>query len=828
MKEFEQSPHYIEVMQYAQEEAGRLGHTVVNEVHLFLGMIRSRSNSALQFLKEQGYDIKLIKSEVEKEVEKCSISDVVNSFTETSIAILNYSILESIALKDDVVGTRHLLLAFLHEKENKVKKILNQKGMEYEKIFDSFNRINQINMGPSFEEDEDEFEDVEPTASSSNNTKSTVQDSSSRHTDTPMIDKFGIDLTLAARENELDPMVGRDKEVERIVQILSRRRKNNPILIGDPGVGKTAIVEGLATRIIERKVSRTLINKRIISIDMGTVVAGTKFRGQFEERLKNIIKEFEDNHDLILYIDEIHTLVGSGATPGSLDGANIIKPALSRGKLQCIGSTTYKEYTSSIEKDGALERRFQKVVVEPTTKDDTLEILKNIKDRYESHHQVIYGSKAIEACVNLTDRYVRDRAFPDKAIDALDEAGARTHVSNLSVPNELIEIEKKIDQLEQEKRTAARDQNFELAAQYRDEIVQQNNALESVKTKWLSVEDKERVEVTEEAIAKIVSMMSNVPVEQLVESEGQRLLKMESEIKKQVIGQNDAVDKIVRAIQRNRVGLKDPNRPIGSFFFLGPTGVGKTLLVKKVAEYLFGSSDALIRVDMSEYMEKFNVSRLVGSAPGYVGYEEGGQLTEQVRRKPYSIVLFDEIEKAHEDVYNLLLQIIDEGFITDAQGRNVDFKNTIIVMTSNVGAREVKNAGRSIGYDQTESLHNDRIESIAMKALQKKFSPEFLNRLDEIINFHSLSDEDLLRIVDIELAYLNERISSKSYTIELTDKAKQFLVTKGSDKKYGARPLRRSIQKYIENLLTEKMLSGELVPQSIINIDMKDDDLVII
>lgn len=689
---------------------------------------------------------------------------------------------------------------------------------------------NDPKMGP-VSEDMDDEDTLEPPQDHNSDDSARRKSVSTRNTnkkgsDTPYLDKFGTDLTKEAMDHKLDPLVGRDEEITRMVQILGRRKKNNPVLIGEPGVGKSAIVEGLAMRIIDRKVSRTLFDKRVVTVNMGTLVAGSKYRGQFEERVKSIADELEANPDIILFIDEIHTLVGAGNAQGGLDAANILKPGLASGKIQCIGATTLKEYSNSIEKDGALERRFQKIIVEPTTTEETLNILDNIKDRYEKHHQVNYTPAALKACVALTDRYVTDRVFPDKAIDALDEAGSMMHMNNVSAPQHIVDLEQHIDELEKLKRAAAKNQNFEAAATYRDNIMTETDKLEEANAAWLADEAKNRVTVDEENVAHVVSVMSGVPVQRVVQTEGDRLLKMEPILKNQVVAQEEAVSKIVSAIQRNRVGLKDPNRPIGSFFFLGPTGVGKTLLAKKVAEYMFGSKDNLIRVDMSEYMEKFNVSRLVGSAPGYVGYEEGGQLTEKVRRKPYSIVLFDEIEKAHPDVYNILLQILDEGFITDSKGRKVNFKNTIIVMTSNIGTRDLKTFGRGIGFNNESESDSKRADSIVMKALQKKFSPEFLNRIDQIITFNSLEEKDLNKIIDLELADLNKRLALQGFTIRLSDEAKKFLVTKGYDKQYGARPLKRSIQRYIEDLLSESMLKGEIEKNNeAILVDLKEDKL---
>jgi ATP-dependent Clp protease ATP-binding subunit ClpC len=656
---------------------------------------------------------------------------------------------------------------------------------------------------PDDEEDDDEYYDS--SRNNSNNSSNANQQSSS--TDTPVLDNFGTDLTKAAEENRLDPIVGRTKEVERLVQILSRRKKNNPVLIGEPGVGKSAIAEGLAIKIVQKQVSRVLYGKRIISLDMASIVAGTKYRGQFEERIKSIMAEITRNKNIILFIDEIHNIVGAGNSSGSLDASNMLKPALARGELQCIGATTLDEYREHIEKDGALERRFQKIIVEPTTVEESIEILNNIKDKYESHHNVIYTPAAIEACVRLTDRYINDRCLPDKAIDALDEAGSRVHISKIKVPERIDELEQLIQDTKEEKVKAVTNQNFELAASYRDKESELANLLEIEKEKWEKDLSKKRETVDETNIEEVVAMMTGVPVTRIAQAEGQRLKKMGEILKGKVIGQDHAIEKIVKSIQRNRVGLKDPNKPIGSFIFLGPTGVGKTQLAKILAEYMFDSKDNLIRIDMSEYMEKYSVSRLIGAPPGYVGYEEGGQLTEKVRRKPYSIVLLDEIEKAHPDVFNILLQVLDEGRLTDSLGRKIDFKNTILIMTSNIGARDIQNYGHGMGFGAGESDDNNK--AIVEKALKKAFSPEFLNRIDDIISFNSLNRDDIHKIIDIELKGLFERISDLKYKFSLTERAKDFIAEKGFDPKFGARPLKRAIQKYLEDELAGAIIDAE-------------------
>ena len=683
--------------------------------------------------------------------------------------------------------------------------------------------------GPDFaEDDEDEEDDLPPSsgAEQSGAGKSTASRTSVREAgDTPVRNKYGKDITKEAENDRLDPVVGRDKEIERLSQILSRRKKNNPVLIGEPGVGKSAIVEGLAIRIVHRNVARTLFNKRIFALDMASLVAGTKYRGQFEERIKAVINELSKNPDIILFIDEIHTIVGAGNASGSMDAANLLKPALARGEIQCIGATTLDEYRKNIEKDGALERRFQKIIVEPTTPDETLAILHNIKCKYEEHHCVSYTDKAIEACVSLTDRYISDRQFPDKAIDALDEAGSRSHINNVEVPKEIDDLEKLIAEAQANQAKAVARTDYECAARYRDRKNELISQLENAKAKWEAELAQRRETIDEHCVAEVVAMMTGVPVQRIAQSEGLRLLNMDAEIRNQIIGQDEAIEKIAKAIRRNRVGLKDPNRPIGSFMFLGPTGVGKTLLAKKLAEFLFNSPDALIRIDMSEYMEKFNVSRLVGAPPGYVGFEDGGQLTEKVRRHPYSVVLLDEVEKAHADVFNMLLQVLDEGALTDSLGRKVDFKNTIIIMTSNIGSRELKDFGAGIGFN-TDVITKERSESVVRKALNKKFSPEFLNRVDDIIMFNSLNRDNIQSIIDIELKKFDARVKDLGYELHVTDAAKQFVADKGFDSQYGARPLNRAIQTHIEDPLSELLLKGEAQKGDTLMIDALDGQIV--
>jgi ATP-dependent Clp protease ATP-binding subunit ClpC len=720
-------------------------------------------------------------------------------------------------LKSTVVDSEHLLLALFHNSEVQTLSIMEEfrnAGVTYDSLYKLLaNVTDSPQMGPSFSEDDDD-EDEEDSAPKSERPGSTAQratGSAKSANDTPVLDKFGNDMTRAAEEGRLDPVIGRDVEIERLAQILSRRKKNNPVLIGEPGVGKSAIVEGLALRIVQRKVSRILFGKRVISLDMASIVAGTKYRGQFEERIKAILNELSKNKDIILFIDELHTIVGAGNASGSMDAANLLKPALARGEIQCIGATTIDEYRKNIEKDGALERRFQKVMVEPTTPEETLCILNNIKEKYEEHHNVNYTEDALEACVKLTDRYVSDRNFPDKAIDALDEAGSRVHVTNIIVPKEIESLEEQIAEANANKLKAAQSQNFESAASFRDREQKLKLELEEAKRRWEAALNEQRETVDEEKVAEVVAMMTGVPVQRIAQAEGMRLREMAPKLKDAIIGQDKAIDKIVKAIQRNRVGLKDPQKPIGTFMFLGPTGVGKTHLAKKLAEYLFDSTDALIRVDMSEYMEKFTVSRLVGAPPGYVGYEEGGQLTEKVRTHPYSVILLDEIEKAHPDVFNLLLQVLDEGRLTDSLGRRIDFKNTIIIMTSNIGSRQLKDFGTGVGF-ATKPIDKDYSNSVIQKALNKAFSPEFLNRIDDIVMFDALDRDAIFKIIDIELAGFYKRVSALGYKLTITDEAKTFIAEKGYDSQFGARPLKRAIQKYLEDELAELIINAEITP----------------
>ncbi|MCW1735404.1 ATP-dependent Clp protease ATP-binding subunit [Anaerorudis cellulosivorans] len=818
-----------DIMAYSREEAGRLQNNYIGPEHLMLGILRDGAGLAVQVLQDFDIDLRALKESIDTQIRHVQEpydgsggEVVINKNTEK---VLKMSILEARLMRSDETDSEHILLALLKDRNTIINDILTQFQLDYSSAFSYIksiydtqkegDRLNFPSMGPNFTDDDDD--DMQDRSFSSGQGGSQAKSAS----DTPVLDNFGTDITRAAMENRLDPVVGREKEIERIAQILSRRKKNNPVLIGDPGVGKSAIVDGLALRIVQKKVSRALFDKRIISLDMASIVAGTKYRGQFEERIKAILNELSKNPNIILFIDEIHTIVGAGGATGSLDAANMLKPALARGEIQCIGATTLDEYRKNIEKDGALERRFQKVIVDPTTPEETLQILRNIKERYEEHHNVRYTDKALEACVKLTDRYISDRTFPDKAIDALDEAGARVHISNIVIPKVIEQLEDELKEVERQKTEAVKAQKYELAASYRDKQRQLLLALEAEEERWQK-EIKEKPEIVdEEKVAEVVAMISGVPVQRIAQAEGERLVEMKDVLKKQVIGQDEAVEKVVKAIQRNRVGLKDPNKPIGSFMFLGPTGVGKTHLAKKLAEYLFDSQENLIRVDMSEYMEKFNVSRLVGAPPGYVGYEEGGQLTEKVRRRPYSVVLLDEIEKAHPDVFNILLQILDEGHVTDSLGRKIDFKNTIIIMTSNIGTRQLKDFGRGIGFragagDVPDSEYS---RSIIQKALNKAFAPEFLNRVDDIVMFDQLSRDSLYKIIDLELNGLYKRVKELGYNVIVTDSAKEFISDKGYDVQFGARPLKRAIQKYIEDEMAEMIIRTGLQEGETIVVD---------
>lgn len=810
-----------DIVVYGKEEANRLQNDHIEPEHLLLGILRDGECKAAEILKSFYLDLKGIKNELEIQLREKSIQENYSqdiTFSEEASKILTLSKLEAKLMNNEKVDTPHILLAIMRDNQNNAYKILDKNDVTYEKIIDRLKQEEAPFDGLDFNDDEEEegigrrgnADKSNDGFGSSANRQTTQTEQKQAEGDTPYLDNYGIDLTKAAEGGKLDPVVGREKEIERIAQILSRRKKNNPILIGEPGVGKSAIAEGLALRIVEKRVSRALFGKRIVSLDMTAVVAGTKYRGQFEERIRAILTEVKKHPDVILFIDEIHTIVGAGSAAGSMDAANMLKPALARGEIQCIGATTLDEYRKNIEKDGALERRFQKVLVEPTSPEETLQILRNIKDKYEEHHNVTYTDEALEACVRLTDRYVTDRYFPDKAIDAMDEAGSRIHLTHISVPREIEEQERLIEEAQQHKNEAIRLQNFELAASFRDRENLYTEQLERLKNEWKEKLKDNRETVDAPQIEEVVSMISGVPVQRMAQAEGVRLKGMKQALLSKVIGQDKAVETLVRSIQRSRVGLKDPNKPIGTFLFLGPTGVGKTHLAKELAKNMFGTTDAIIRIDMSEYMEKFTVSRLVGAPPGYVGYEEGGQLTEKVRRHPYSIVLLDEIEKAHSDVFNMLLQVMDEGRLTDSLGRTVDFKNTIIIMTSNIGTRQLKEFGKGIGFTaQTGENEKEHANSVIRKALNKSFAPEFINRLDEIVTFDQLDIASLEKIIDIELAGLYKRIEGCGYHLLLDQEAKRFVAEKGYDVQFGARPLKRSIQNHLEDGLAELIINEE-------------------
>ena len=815
------SPRVKDVISYSREEALRLGNDFISVEHILLGIIREGEGSAIRLLSSFNLDLKSIKAEVELGLKKnapISIDSAINiPLVKQAEKVLKKSFLEAKLYKSADIGTQHLLLSILKEEDCVATTILNKYGVIYDIIKDEIELMMKDEKLPRAEFPGSSDEE-------SDNFGAAQRKTADPKSKTPVLDNFGRDLTKMAETGRLDPIVGREKEIERVSQILSRRKKNNPILIGEPGVGKSAIAEGLALRIVQRKVSRILFNKRIISLDLASLVAGTKYRGQFEERMKAVMAEIEKNPDIILFIDEIHTIIGAGGASGSLDASNMFKPALARGEMQVIGATTLDEYRQYIEKDGALERRFQKVLIEPTTVEETIQILNNIKEKYEDHHMVNYTPEAIAACVKLTDRYISDRHLPDKAIDALDEVGSRVHITNINVPKEIIDIEAQIEALKEKKNEVIKSQQYEEAAKLRDDERKLQDQLESEKRKWEEESKIHRVAVTEEDVAEVVSMMCGIPVTRVAQKESGRLVHMAEELRGKVIGQDEAVEKVVKAIQRNRAGLKDPNKPIGSFFFLGPTGVGKTQLAKVLAKYLFDSEDSLIRIDMSEYMEKFSISRLVGAPPGYVGYEEGGQLTEKVRRKPYSIILLDEIEKAHPDVFNLLLQVLDDGHMTDGLGRKIDFKNTILIMTSNIGARQLADFGTGVGFGTAaqSAQKEDNSKAVIQNALRKAFSPEFLNRIDDMIMFKSLSREGIHSIIDLELAKLYGRINNLGYQIELTEKAKDFICDKGYDEKYGARPLKRAIQKYIEDPLAEEIVKSTMKEGDKIALDLEE------
>lgn len=813
-----------EVISLSKEEALRLGHEYLGTEHLLLGMIREGEGVAIGILKKLGVDLDELRRDVERTIVGTATGNVKNlaniPLTRQSERVLKVTHLEAKIFKSDLIGTEHLLLAILRDKDNLATQILSK----YDVTYDMVKEMNEYQShSPSASSDTDDNDDDSGRTfggSSGSGSKETSKPGNEKSR-TPVLDNFGRDLTRYAEEGKLDPIVGREKEIERVAQILSRRKKNNPILIGEPGVGKTAIAEGLALRIVQKKVSRVLFNKRVVTLDLASLVAGTKYRGQFEERMKAVMNELEKTPEVILFIDELHTIVGAGGASGSLDASNMFKPALARGDIQCIGATTLDEYRQYIEKDGALARRFQVVMVDATSPEETVQILTNIKDKYEVHHHVNYTEKAIEACVRLSDRYISDRFLPDKAIDVLDEAGARVHINNIHVPQDIVHLEEQIENIKKEKNRVVKSQKYEEAAQLRDKEKRLLEQLELAKNRWEEETRSKRYNVTEENVAEVVAMMTGIPTNRIAQTEGNKLMQMGNALKGKVIGQEEAISKLVKAIQRTRVGLKDPKKPIGSFVFLGPTGVGKTELAKVLANYLFDKEDALVRIDMSEYMEKFSVSRLVGAPPGYVGYEEGGQLTEKIRRKPYSVVLLDEIEKAHPDVFNILLQVLDDGILTDGLGRRVDFRNTIIIMTSNIGVRDLKDFGAGIGFATKAKTENkdDAMKATIQSALRKAFSPEFLNRLDDVIVFNSLQREHIHQIIDLSLAKLFARITALGYSVELTEKAKDFLSEKGYDSQYGARPLNRAIQKYLEDPVAEEILKGEIQPGDILLAD---------
>jgi len=816
------SPRVKDVITYSREEALRLGHDYIGTEHLLLGMIREGEGMGMRILTSLGVH----PDELRKEIEASIRPHAKNAVNMSNIPLvkqaekaLKVTYLEAKIFSSSIIGTEHLLLAILKDEDAVITRILSKFKVDYnvvkqeiEFMITENTRAELPGSQPDEDADEGTFNPKKPVDSKSK---------------TPVLDNFGRDLSRMAEEGKLDPIIGRDKEIERVSQILSRRKKNNPILIGEPGVGKSAIAEGLALRIAQKKVSRVLFYKRIVSLDLASLVAGTKYRGQFEERMKALMNELEKSPDIILFIDEIHTIIGAGGASGSLDASNMFKPALARGEIQCIGATTLDEYRQYIEKDGALDRRFQKVIVEPTSEEETLQILSNIKGKYEDHHNVTYMQEAIKACVSLTSRYVTDRFLPDKAIDALDEAGARVHITNIKVPKELEDIEKEIEEVRVNKTKVVRNQDYEKAASLRDKERQLTERLEQVKKAWEEETRAHREVVKEEDVAEVVAMMTGIPVQKVAQSESAKLSKMYDNMKEKVIGQDEAVKKVVKAIQRNRAGLKDPNKPIGTFIFLGPTGVGKTQLAKVLARTMFDSDDTLIRIDMSEYMEKFAVSRLIGAPPGYVGYEEGGQLTEKVRRKPYSVVLLDEIEKAHPDVFNLLLQALDDGLLTDSLGRKIDFKNTVIIMTSNIGSRELKEFGQGVGFKTGAKSRqsDDYAKSVIQNALKKAFAPEFLNRVDDIVLFNSLSQEDIHKIIDIELSHLIKRVEQNGYSIKVSDEAKSFIADKGFDPQFGARPLKRAIQKFIEDPLAEEIINAKLVEGDSISITLADGEI---
>jgi ATP-dependent Clp protease ATP-binding subunit ClpC len=824
------SPRVKEVLSHSKDEALRLGHDFIGTEHLLLGILKDGSGKAISILDQLDIDLEHLRRKVEilspSNTESLTSNDKKNlRLTRQAERAIKTTFLEAKLFQSATINTAHLLLCILRNENDPTTRLMQKMKVDYDTVKEQFkSMITQDEdyldspSADSFSESSDLPEEENTSNKSSSSTKKGVKSK------TPVLDNFGRDLTKFAEENKLDPVVGRSKEIERVSQILSRRKKNNPLLIGEPGVGKSAIAEGLALRIVQKKVSRILYNKRVITLDLASLVAGTKYRGQFEERMKAVMNELEKNRDIILFIDEIHTIVGAGGATGSLDASNMFKPALARGEVQCIGATTLDEYRQHIEKDGALERRFQKVIVEPTSIDETIEILQNIRERYEDHHNVRYTDEALSACVSLTNRYISDRFLPDKAIDALDEAGSRVHIINMNVPKQILELEKKLEDVRVLKNEVVKKQRYEEAAKLRDDEKRLEKELEDAQTAWEEESKQHREVVDAEQVADVVSMMSGIPVTKIATAESNKLAKLPNVLKKKLIGQDAAVDKVARAIQRNRAGLKDPNKPIGSFIFLGQTGVGKTQLTKVLARELFDSEDALIRIDMSEYMEKFAISRLVGAPPGYVGYEEGGQLTEKVRRKPYAVILLDEIEKAHPDIFNMLLQVLDDGYLTDSLGRKIDFRNTIIIMTSNIGARQIKDFGQGVGFGTAakKAQEGDHNRGVIEKALKKAFAPEFLNRIDDVVVFNALEKEDIHKIIDIELKKVIHRIEDLGYKIELSKVAKEFIAEKGFDKQYGARPLKRAIQKYIEDLLAEEIVNNRLTEGEQIVLDLED------
>jgi ATP-dependent Clp protease ATP-binding subunit ClpC len=809
-----------DILGYSKEEAIRLGNSHISPEHLFLGILRDGEGVAIEILVNQGIDLLVLKGSLEKSIKVESPVPVADHevipLLRSTERILKLVYLEAKALKSPTIDSEHLLLAILKDENALVTRFLSELDVDYQTV----RRMVEAES-PSAKADFPRDEDDESQSFSNQGKGQSGSPSSAKSSsDTPVLDNFGIDLTKAAEEGRLDPVVGREREIERLAQILSRRKKNNPVLIGEPGVGKSAIAEGLALRITKKNVSRVLFNKRVVALDLASIVAGTKYRGQFEERMKAILNELSKNDNIILFIDEIHTIVGAGGATGSLDAANMLKPALARGEIQCIGATTLDEYRQHIEKDGALERRFQKVIVEPTSIEETIHILHNIKERYEDHHNVTYTDDAIDACVKLTNRYISDRHLPDKAIDALDESGSRVHISNIVVPEKILSLEKQLEETKKEKMMAVKNQNFEKAASFRDREKDLLDLIDQEKKKWEKELAINREIVDAEKVAEVVAMMTGVPVQRIAQTEGTRLLKMADELKGSVIGQDEAIFKVVKSIQRNRAGLKDPNKPIGTFIFLGPTGVGKTQLAKVLAKFLFDTTDNLVRIDMSEYMEKFSVSRLVGAPPGYVGYEEGGQLTEKVRRKPYSVVLLDEIEKAHPDVFHIMLQVLDEGQLTDSLGRRVDFRNTIVILTSNIGTRQIAEFGHGVGFNTTamKSARDEQTKSILQKALQKTFAPEFLNRIDDVIMFNSLGKEEINKIIDLELKGLYDRVKSLGYQLKIATAARDYIAERGFDATYGARPLKRAIQKYLEDPMAEVLIKSNLQEGDFINV----------